>query len=67
MRPALLTFLVCTSYLLFAGGPRWTAIPLLAQTAITLLVATWRRPVFPSSFRALDWSLGAVLLAMTFQ
>lgn len=67
MRRALLILLVCSSYLLFAGGPRWTAIPLLILSGVTLLAAWRQRPLFPQSGRAVDWCLGAALLAMVLQ
>lgn len=68
MQRALLVLLVAASYLLFAGGPGWTAMPLLLLAAGAVLAAPRRTFTFPRSDRLLDWSLviliGGLLLQL---
>jgi O-antigen ligase len=65
---ALLILLIAASYLLFAGGPRWTALPLLLIAGAAVLVAPRRTLSFPRADRVLDWSIlglvGAILLQL---
>lgn len=67
MQRALLVLLVCASYLLFAGGPEWTAIPLLLLAAVAALAAPRRTLTFPPSDRPLDWSLIVVMVGLLLQ
>jgi O-antigen ligase len=63
----LLLSLIALSYILFAGGPEWTLIPLLAATVATVLVAPRRTLSFPRETRALDLSLIALVLGVAVQ
>ncbi|HEX8027323.1 MAG TPA: O-antigen ligase family protein [Vicinamibacterales bacterium] len=67
MQRALLLSLVAVSYILFAGGPRWTLIPLLVLAAATVLAAPRRTLSFPRETRSLDLALIAVIVAMVIQ
>ncbi len=67
MQRALLLSLVAVSYLLFAGGPRWTLGPLLLL-AVAGVVAEPRRTLhFPEAWRRLDASLAVIVLAILTQ
>lgn len=67
MQRALLLLLISTSYVLFAGSPRWTLIPLLALTGATALAAPRRTLSFPRHSRGLDLALIGVMLAVALQ
>ncbi len=67
MQRSLLVLLVGGSYLLFAGGPAWTAIPLLLLAFGAALAAPRRTFAFPRGDRLLDWSLIAVLAGLLLQ
>lgn len=67
MQRALLVLLVCASYLLFAGSPPWTAVPLLLLACGAVLAAPHRTLAFPRAYRPLDWSLAAVVLGLLLQ
>ena len=67
MQRTLLFLLVAASYLLFAGGPPWTAGPLLGLAALAALVAPRRTFGFPRNLRALDVSLVAILTCVLLQ
>lgn len=67
MQRALLVLLVGASYLLFAGGPGWTAMPLLLLASGAVLAAPRRTLAFPRSYRPLDWSLAALVLGLLLQ
>jgi O-antigen ligase len=62
---ALLLLLIAASYALYAGGPRWTLLPLLLLTAATVLVAPRRTFAFPHESRTLDLALIALVLQIT--
>jgi putative inorganic carbon (hco3(-)) transporter len=64
---ALLLLLIAVSYILYAGGPRWTELPLLIITAVTALVAPRRTFAFPREGRVLDYALIALLAAIAVQ
>jgi O-antigen ligase len=64
---ALLLSLIAGSYILFAGGPRWTLIPLLALTGAAILVAPRRTFAFPRDSRVLDLALIALLIGLVLQ
>mgnify|MGYP001585548826 CR=1 FL=1 len=67
MQRTLLLFLVAASYLLFAGGPRWTIAPLLGLAALAALAAPLRTLSRPREHRLLDYSLVAILGAVLLQ
>ena len=67
MQRALLLSLIAVSYILFAGGPRWTLLPLFLMTVATVLVAPRRTFAFPRDSRALDLFLVALVLALAIQ
>ncbi len=67
MQHALLILLFTASYLLFAGGPTWTLVPLLGIAALAVAVAPSRTLAFPRTTRAFDLSLIAVLAAVGIQ
>lgn len=67
MQRSLLVLLVGASYLLFAGGPGWTAMPLLLLASGAVLVAPRRTLNFPPSDRPLDWSVLAVVAGLLLQ
>lgn len=67
MQRALLVSLIGASYLLFAGGPRWTLGPLLLIAVFGVLVAPARTLAFPRAWRALDLWLCALVLGVVFQ
>jgi len=63
---ALLLSLIAVSYTLFAGGPRWTLIPLAIIAVAAILVAPRRVFAFPRRDRALDrWLIVLVAAMMT--
>jgi hypothetical protein len=64
---ALLIFLVALSYLLFAGGPRWTLGPLLLLAIAGVVAAPNRTLRFPAAWRRLDAALALVVLAILIQ
>ncbi|MDO8678289.1 MAG: hypothetical protein Q7R30_06960 [Acidobacteriota bacterium] len=67
MQRALLISLVALSYLLFAGGPRWTLGPLLLLAIVGVLAAPRRTLRFPSAWRRLDASLAVIVLGILIQ
>lgn len=67
MQRALLISLVVASYLLFAGGPRWTLGPLVLVAVLGVLVAPRRTLRFPRAWRPLDASLLALVLGLVIQ
>lgn len=67
MQRALLVLLVGASYLLFAGGPVWTATPLLLLALGAVLVAPRRTLTFPRSDRPLDVSLVVLIGGLLLQ
>ncbi len=67
MQRTLLLSLIAVSYILFAGGPGWTLIPLLILAGVTVLVAPRRTLSFPRDTRALDLALVAVIAALLVQ
>ena len=67
MQRALLISLVAVSYLLFAGGPRWTLGPLLLIAIAGVLVAPARTLRFPAAWRRLDLALAAIVLGILIQ
>ena len=67
MQRTLLLSLIALSYGLFAGGPRWTLIPLLVMTAATVMVAPQRTFAFPRDSWPLDRSLLALMAAIALQ
>jgi O-antigen ligase len=64
---ALLLLLIAASYVLYAGGPRWTLLPLLTLTGVTVLVAPRRTFAFPRESRTLDLALIALMLGLVVQ
>jgi O-antigen ligase len=64
---ALLIILVAASYLLLAGGPRWTLPPLLGLAALAACLAPRQTFSFPAKQRWLDRSLIALLCAIALQ
>jgi hypothetical protein len=64
---ALLILLIAVSYLLLAGGPRWTLAAIAALVALCLLASPGRRVSFPSSTRGLDIALVALAVAVALQ
>ena len=67
MQRALLIALVAASYLLFAGGPRWTHGPLLLLALAGVLAAPRRTLRFPPAWRRLDASLVVIVLGILIQ
>ena len=67
MQRTLLLLLVATSYLLLAGGRTWTLAPLLVLAAAAAIAAPRRTFSFPTSQRALDLALIALLAAIGLQ
>ncbi|MEP6782109.1 MAG: O-antigen ligase family protein [Acidobacteriota bacterium] len=67
MQRALLLLLIAVSYILFAGGPRWTLVPLALLTGAAILVAPKRTLAFPFEGRALDLSLAGLVAALAVQ
>ena len=67
MQRALLIFLVALSYLLFAGGPRWTLGPLLLVAIAGVVVAPGRTLRFPPAWRRLDGALAVIVLGILIQ
>lgn len=67
MQRALLISLVAFSYLLFAGGPRWTLGPLLLLAIAGVLAAPGRTLGFPAAWRRLDASLALIVLGILIQ
>lgn len=67
MQRALLLLLIAASYALYAGGPRWTLVPLLILAGLTALVAPRRTFFFPREQRLLDLGLIALLVAIAIQ
>lgn len=67
MQRTLLLSLIAVSYILFAGGPGWTLIPLLILAGVTALVAPRRTLAFPRDTRALDIALLAVIAVLILQ
>jgi len=64
---ALLISLVAASYLLFAGGPRWTLGPLLLLAIAGVLAAPGRTLRFPPAWRRLDAALAFIVLGILIQ
>lgn len=64
MQRLLLISLVALSYLLLAGGPRWTLAPI---AAVPLLLFVLRAPKWPANQRSIDLSLLAILAALAIQ
>ncbi len=67
MQRTLLISLVVASYLLFAGGPRWTLGPLLLVALLGVLVAPRQTIRFPQGWRPLDVSLLALVAGVLIQ
>ena len=67
MQLTLLLCLVAVSYILFAGGPGWTLIPLLMVAGAGVLAAPRRTLSFPRETRSLDLALIAVIAAIVVQ
>ena len=67
MQRALLLILIAVSYILFAGGPRWTLVPLSIVVGAAILVAPRRVFSFPRDNRILDLSLLALVAALLVQ
>ena len=67
MQRALLISLVALSYLLFAGGPRWTLGPLLLLAIAGVLAAPARTLRFPAAWRRLDAALAGIVLGILIQ
>lgn len=67
MQRSLLVLLVCASYLLFAGGPEWTAVPLLLLAAGVGLADPRRTFAFPRTDRPLDLSLVVIAAGLLLQ
>jgi O-antigen ligase len=63
----LLLLLVAASYALLAGGRNWTLAPLLIVAIAAALAAPRRTFDFSHPFRALDFALIAILLAIAIQ
>jgi len=64
---ALLLSLITASYLLLAGGPRWTLAPIGALAALSVLAAPRRVLSFPATTRLLDLSLLVLCAAIALQ
>ncbi|MFA5909831.1 MAG: O-antigen ligase family protein [Vicinamibacterales bacterium] len=67
MQRALLLSLVSASYLLLAGGPRWTLAPLLGVALLCVAWAPRRTLAFPASTRSLDTALLALAAGIAIQ
>lgn len=67
MQRALLLLLIAVSYLLFAGRPTWTLVPLLCLAAATVLVAPRRTLSFQKIWRPLDLALLALMVGIVAQ
>ena len=67
MQQALLLLLIAVSYALYAGGPRWTLVPLAILAAITVAVAPRRTFAFRRDWRVLDIALVALMAAIGIQ
>lgn len=67
MQRALLLLLVAASYLLLAGGPKWTLPVLGGLAAAGVLAAPRRTLTFPDATRSLDLALIAVAAAIALQ
>lgn len=67
MQRALLLSLVAASYLLFAGGPRWTVAPLLGLALLGVAVAPRATLNFPDATRSLDAAALAVGAGLVLQ
>lgn len=67
MQRTLLISLVALSYLLFAGGPRWTLGPLLLLAIAGVLAAPARTLRFPAAWRRLDTALVLLVLGILIQ
>ena len=67
MQRALLLLLIAVSYALYAGGPRWTLLPLLILAGVTVAVAPRRSLSFPRESRLLDLALVALMAAIAIQ
>ena len=67
MQRALLLSLVATSYLLLAGGPRWTLAPLVGLAVLGIAVAPRTTFKFPDATRPLDLASLAIAAAMALQ
>jgi hypothetical protein len=63
----LLILLVAASYLLLAGGRRWTLGPLLALAVIAALASARRTFAFPANCRPLDLALLATVAIVALQ
>jgi putative inorganic carbon (HCO3(-)) transporter len=64
---ALLLSLVATSYLLLAGGPRWTLAPLLGLAVLGIAIAPRATLKFSHATRPLDLAALAVVAGMVLQ
>ena len=67
MQRALLLSLIAASYLLLAGGPRWTLAPLAAVAALAIAIAPRRTRQLPTFTRSLDLALAATAVAIAVQ
>lgn len=67
MQRALLLSLVAASYLLLAGGPRWTLAVLGAIAALGVLAAPQRTLTFPTATRSFDLALIAIAAGIGLQ
>ncbi len=67
MQRALLLSLIAASYLLLAGGPRWTLAALAALAVLAIAVAPRRTLQFPAVTRSLDLALVATAAGMIVQ
>lgn len=67
MQRALLLSLVAASYLLLAGGPRWTLAPLAAIATLGVLAAPRRTLSIPAATRSLDLTLITLVAAIGLQ
>lgn len=67
MQRLLLLALVASSYLLFAGAPRWTLAPLLGLSLAAALAAPRRTFAFSRGHRTLDLALAAIPAALALQ
>ncbi len=67
MQRALLLSLVTASYLLFAGGPRWTLAPLLGLALLGLVVAPRATLKFSDATRSLDIAALAIAASILLQ
>lgn len=67
MQRALLVLLVAASYLLMAGGPRWTLGPLAGLALLCILASPRRTLTFSATTRPLDLALMALCLGVALQ